>query len=149
MLGLSPLVREQGGEVRLAWRPANLCVLGHVVKVWAVRHLRTEVIIGEAADPEAEPLVFEEEVMMLEEGEEGEVVVDLGDALVGCLFHRVEVGFSDKIGISPCFCRSQASIPTARNLLRFQRRSKLPPTGTLPHWLKERLRWPPAKVEAR
>ena len=149
MLGLSPLVREQGGEVRLAWRPANLCILGHVVKVWAVRHLRTEVIIGEAADPEAEPLVFEEEVTMLEEGEEGELVVDLGDALVGCLFHRVEVGFSDKIGISPCFCRSQASIPTGRNQLHFQKRSRLPLTATLPHCLKGRWRWPPARVEPR
>ena len=89
LLGLPPLVQEEGGEVMLVWRPANLCVLGHVVKVWAVRHLRTEIIIGEAADPEAEPLVFEEEVK-LEEGEE-EVVVSLGDRLVGCLFHRLEV----------------------------------------------------------
>ena len=119
--------------MRLAWRPANLCVLGHVVKVWAVRHLRTEVIIGEAADPEAEPLVYEQEVMMLEEGGEGEVAVDLGDALVGCLFHRVEVGFSDKIGISPFFCRLQASIPTGRNQLHLQKRSRLPLTATLPH----------------
>ena len=54
-----------------------------------MRHLRTEVIIGEAADPEAEPLVFEEEVK-LEEGEV-EVVVNLGDSLLGCLIHRLEV----------------------------------------------------------
>ena len=89
MLGLPPLVQEEGEEVRLTWRPANLCVLGHIVKVWAVRHLRTEVVIGEAADPEAEPLVFEEE-LKFEKGDE-EMVVNLGDRLVGCLFHRLEV----------------------------------------------------------
>ena len=60
------------------------------MKVWAVRHLRTEVVIGEAADPEAEPLIFEKEVMM-EEGVQGEVVVNLGQSLDSCLFHRLEV----------------------------------------------------------
>ena len=106
-------------------------------------------IIGEAADPEAEPLVFEEEVKV-EEGEV-EVVVDLGDSLVGCLIHRLEVCsiVNIPIVITSVSYRSQASFPTGRHLLRFQRRSKLPPTATLPHWLKERLRWPPAKVEAR
>ena len=47
-------------------------------------------VIGEAADPKAEPLVFEKEVMM-EEGVQGEVVVNLGESLDGCLFHRLEV----------------------------------------------------------
>ena len=104
--------------------------------MWAVRHLRTEVIIGEAADPEAEPLVFEEEVKV-EEGEV-EVVVNLGDSLLGCLFHRLEVCSIVPVVITSVSYRSQASIPTGRNLLRFQRPSKLPPTGTLPHWLRER-----------
>ena len=85
LLGLPPLVQEEGMEVRLVWRPSNLCVLGHVVKVWAVRHLRTEIIIGEAADPEAEPLVLKEVVKLEEGGEEG--VVNLGDHRVGCLVH--------------------------------------------------------------
>ena len=146
LLGLPPLVQEDGGEVRLAWRPANLCVLGHVVKVWAVRHLRTEVVIGEAADPEAEPLVFEEE-MKREEGDEA--VVNLGDRLDGCLFHRLEVCSIVPTIITSVSCRSQASILTGRNRLRFRRRSRRPLAATLPHWLKERLRWPPAKVEAR
>ena len=41
MLGLPPLVQqgEGGGEVRLAWRPPNLCVLSHIVKVWASQDL--------------------------------------------------------------------------------------------------------------
>ena len=148
LLGLPPLVQEEGGEVRLVWRPANLCVLGHTVKVWAVRHLRTEVIIGEAADPEAEPLVFQEEVQ-LEEGEE-EVVANLGDTLAGCLFHRLEVSLIVNVSIiTSVSCRSQASIPTVRNLLRFQRPSKRLLTATLPHWLKERLKLPPARAEAR
>ena len=116
--------------MRLAWRPANLCVLGHVVKVWAVRHLRTEVIIGEAADPEAEPLVFEEEVTMLEEGEEGEGAVDLGDALVGCLFHRVEVGFSDKIGISP-FLQIASIYPDGQKSAPLSKTFKTPTDGNI------------------
>ena len=33
LLGLPPLVQEHKGEVRLTWRSANLCVLGHHVKV--------------------------------------------------------------------------------------------------------------------
>ena len=37
LLGLPPLVQEHKGEVRLTWRPANLCVLGHHVKVWTVK----------------------------------------------------------------------------------------------------------------
>ena len=94
-------------------------------------------IIGEAADPEAEPLVFEEEVKV-EEGEK-EVVVNLGDTLVGCLFHRLEVSSIVPIVLtSSISCRSQASIQTGRHLLRFQRPSKPLLMATLPHWLKER-----------
>ena len=37
LLGLPPLVQEHKGEVRLTWRPANLCALGHHVKVWSVK----------------------------------------------------------------------------------------------------------------
>ena len=38
LLGLPPLVQEHNGEVRLTWRPANLCALGHHVKVGAVKN---------------------------------------------------------------------------------------------------------------
>ena len=37
LLGLPTLVQEHKGEVRLTWRPANLCALGHHVKVWSVK----------------------------------------------------------------------------------------------------------------
>ena len=37
LLGLPTLVQEHKGEVRLTWRPANLCALGHYVKVWTVK----------------------------------------------------------------------------------------------------------------
>ena len=37
LLGLPPLVQEHKGEVRLTWRPANLCALGHHVKVGAAK----------------------------------------------------------------------------------------------------------------
>ena len=38
LLGLPPLVQEHKGEVRLTWRQANLCALGHHVKVGAVKN---------------------------------------------------------------------------------------------------------------
>ena len=86
------------------------------MKVWAVRHLRTEVVIGEAADPKAEPLVFEKEVMM-GEGVQGEVVVNLGESLDSCLFHRLEVPLITFVFLCNLpFYRSRASSLTDSNL---------------------------------
>ena len=81
-----------------------------------MRHLRTEVVIGEAADPKAEPLVFEKEVMM-EEGVQGEVVVNLGESLDGCLFHRLEVPLITLFFLCNLpFYRSRVSSLTDSNL---------------------------------
>lgn len=89
LVGSTGLVRlVGGGEVELVWRPANLCVLGHRVKVTAVRHLRPEVEVPEAADPESEPVVYEVTVM---EGGLREVEVVLSHNLTACVHHRVEV----------------------------------------------------------
>ena len=86
------------------------------MKVWAVRHLRTEVVIEEAADPKAEPLVFEKEVMM-EEGLQDELGVNLGESLDSCLFHRLEVPLITFVFLYNLpFYRSQASTLTDSNL---------------------------------
>ena len=86
------------------------------MKVWAVRHLRTEVVIGEAADPKAEPMIFEKEVMM-EEAVQEELAVNLGESLVGCLFHRLEVPLITFVFLCNLpFYRSRASTLTDSNL---------------------------------
>ena len=73
-------------------------------------------VIGEAADPKAEPLVFEKEVMM-EEGLQDELGVNLGESLDSCLFHRLEVPLITFFFLCNLpFYRSRVSTLTDSNL---------------------------------